>query len=400
MFTYDSLSRLKTAKNPEQVNTSSQMVETTYDYDAAYANSNLPQKTDARGITTTYTYDALNRVTSRTYSDSTPAVAYKYDGQALPANSPPLFNRGYSTGRLVAVTHGGSSAGNYSGYDQLGRVTSSYQQTDSQNYGFGYVYNLASQMTTETYPSGRAITTVYDVAGRASTINGQKTGEANKTYASAFSYAAHGGIASMNLGNGLWEHTNFNSRLQPTLIGLGTTSADSSKLRLDYSFGTTNNNGNVLSQTITVGATVMSQSYGYDALNRLSSATETGAWTQTYDYDRYGNRAVRAGSYIPNSSLTPQSAFAGDMSAFSASNNKIVLAGFGYDNAGNLTGDPTTGASQIAYDAENRADQLHEGWSGHQLFLRWRRASSEKDRRQWNNCVCLRRDWAADRGVS
>src|SRR5260370_27828182 len=82
--------------------------------------------------------------------------------------------------------------------------------------------------------------------------------------------------------------------------------------------------------------------------------TETGAWTQPEDYARYGNRAVRNTSYIPSPALTPQSGFAGDTSAFSASNNQIVVAGFGYDSAGNLTGDPTTGLNQIAYDAENR----------------------------------------------
>ena len=49
-------------------------------------------------------------------------------------------------------------------------------------------------MTSETYPSLRQITTGYDAAGRISTVNGQKSGEANKTYASQFSYAAHGAI--------------------------------------------------------------------------------------------------------------------------------------------------------------------------------------------------------------
>jgi RHS repeat-associated protein len=106
----------------------------------------------------------------------------------------------------------------------------------------------------------------------------------------------------------------------------------------------------VLSQTITIGATVMSQSYAYDSLNRLSSASETGGWTQTYDYDRYGNRAVRAGSYIPNASLTPQSAFAGDLSAFNASNNRVVASL--YDAAGNQTSDAQN--RTFAYDAENR----------------------------------------------
>jgi RHS repeat-associated protein len=56
----------------------------------------------------------------------------------------------------------------------------------------------------------------------------------------------------MRLGNGLWETTQFNSRLQPTQIGLGSGSQTQDKVRLDYSYGTTQNNGNVLSQTITV----------------------------------------------------------------------------------------------------------------------------------------------------
>jgi len=57
---------------------------------------------------------------------------------------------------------------------------------------------------------------------------------------------------TVQLGNGLFEHTDFNSRLQPTQIGLGTTTtgaASISVLGLDYLFGTTNNNGNVLGQT-------------------------------------------------------------------------------------------------------------------------------------------------------
>jgi YD repeat-containing protein len=136
-FVYDGLKRLKQAINPE-----SGTINYTYD-----ANSNLATKLDARLIRTTYTYDALNRVTSRTYMgdpQSTPAVFYKYDGQSL--TGAPSFTRGSSIGRLVAVTYGTGSAGSYQGYDQLGRVNVSYQQTDSQNYGFSYGYNLASEV--------------------------------------------------------------------------------------------------------------------------------------------------------------------------------------------------------------------------------------------------------------
>lgn len=124
-FMYDSLSRLIRARNPEQnVNTALNLADPltansqwtmSYVYDE---NSNLKERIDARNIKTTYNYDLLNRVTSRTYlSDpqATPAVSYFYDNQSLPVGAP-SFNRGSSIGRLVGMSYGGGSAGNYQGY--------------------------------------------------------------------------------------------------------------------------------------------------------------------------------------------------------------------------------------------------------------------------------------------
>jgi YD repeat-containing protein len=45
--------------------------------------SSVCRQTDARSITTIYAYDALNRLTSKTYSDSTSAVALTYDVTTL-----------------------------------------------------------------------------------------------------------------------------------------------------------------------------------------------------------------------------------------------------------------------------------------------------------------------------
>jgi YD repeat-containing protein len=80
----------------------------------------------------------------------------------------------------------------------------SYQQTDSQNYGFGYGYNLASEMTSETYPSGRQVITEYDSAGRTAGISA-----AGGYYAATASdatnriqYAPQGAVSVMALGNG------------------------------------------------------------------------------------------------------------------------------------------------------------------------------------------------------
>ena len=94
-------------------------------------------------------------------------------------------------------------------------------------------------------------------------------------------------ISSLKLGNGIVETTTYNARLQPTSIQAGTL------LALGYSYGTTQNNGNVLSQTITRGSQTWTQAYSYtDGLNRLTGASESGSgsWSQTYGYDNFGNR--------------------------------------------------------------------------------------------------------------
>lgn len=356
-FVYDGLKRLKQAINPERGTIN-------YTYDA---NSNLATKVDARPITTTYDYDALNRVKSRTYSNdpqNTPAVAYKYDGQALLAGAP-AFTRGSSIGKLVAVTYGGTTAGAYTGYDQLGRVNVSYQQTDSINYGFGYGYNLASEMIAETYPSGRQVITEYDSAGRAAGISARGyyyVGASPSDATNRIQYASHGAVSVMALGNGKWEHTNYNNRLQPTQIGLGTSGTDSSILKLDYEYTSscqTGNNGNVLKQTINASGLILTQNYCYDALNRLSSASEnSGAnWSQSYGFDRWGNRWVSASPGFTLSGLTPTSS-----GAFNTANNRLFASG--YDNAGNQTGDALS--RSFTYDAENR--QLTFNGTGGQYF--------------------------------
>jgi YD repeat-containing protein len=272
----------------------------------------------------------------------------------------PTFSRGESTGPLVAVTYGGGAAGTYQGYDTFGRPIVSYQQTLAQSvmqsYQMGYSYDLSGAMTSETYPSGKIVNMAYDAAGRVSTVSKQGGGN----YASNIAYAPQGAVASMTLGNGLLEQTTFNNRMQPTLIQLGvSTSNPQSVFALVYAYSTaghTDNNGNVLGQTINAGTTqIGSQTYTYDGANRLQTATETDAWTQTYDYDRFGNRAVRNTSYLPNPALTPQSASATDFSAFDQTKNQITpTLGFQYDSAGNLTGDPNTGPNNIVYDAEDR----------------------------------------------
>ena len=361
-FSYDSLSRLTSATNPEichQQSAQCTPLAVSYQYDA---NGNLKNKTDARSITTHFEYDALNRVTSKTYlndSTSTPAVYYYYDAQPLPDGAPTLV-RGFSTGRLVAVLYGSntSTTGSYQGYDALGQVKRSLQRThdgqSNQTYTFSnYDYDLAGNLKSQTYPSGRTVTTTFDDAGRISSVTspGRTT-----AYVDSFSYWAHGPVKQLKLGNGLWEHTTFDpKRLQPTQIGLGTLSTNSTVLQLDYFYGTTDNNGNVQSQTITLPGLSLTQTYQYDHLNRLTRAQETGGanpWTQAYSYTdqqgnngQYGNRRIDAANTTPN--VLPQY----NPTIDPATNRFTAGQGYGYDFAGNLTSQP---GLAFGYDAENR----------------------------------------------
>jgi RHS repeat-associated protein len=358
-FMYDSLKRLIRGRNPEQ-DTSSSLTLTdpvtgnsawcvSYEY---YNSGNLYRKTDSRSpaVVTTNTYDKINRIVSRGYSDSTPAVSYKYDGAG--ASGGVLYSRG----RLTLVSSSVSTY-SYDEYDQMGRVKRCTQTTASQPYSMSYAYDLAGHMTSETYPSGRQVITEYDSAGRAAGIRAAAIFYAGARASDAtnrIQYTAHGAVSAMKFDNDLWEHTNFNSRLQPTQIGLGTSGTDSSILKLDYEYTSscqTGNNGNVLKQTINASGLILTQTYCYDALNRLSSASENSgaSWSQTYGFDRYGNRWVN-GYIVPgNESRTPTS-----QSAFNQSNNQIQLSGFGYDTSGNLKNDPTTVVNAMLYDAENR----------------------------------------------
>lgn len=348
-FNYTSLSRLSQAINPEGGTIN-------YEYDE---NGNLKKKLDPRllpdtsRVTTSYVYDELNRVTSRNYNDGTPNVTYTYD-------APAVLN---SHGRLTNVSSSVSSY-SYGEYDAQGRVKTGTQTTAGQDFLMSYQYNVAGALISQTYPSGRVVKTEYDGAGRSAGVKNNTTGTyyagaASTDATNRVQYSPAGAIQAMKLGNGLWEHTNFNSRLQRIQIGLGSASTNSNILQLDYDYGTTNNNGNPQSHTITVptvaGVTgfTATQTYTYDSLNRLATAQENNgnSWKQVYDYDRYGNRKLIAGTTLP-AALTPA-----NNPIISTNNNRIDAAVTGqtnvsYDNAGNLTRE--VGGHTYQYDAENK----------------------------------------------
>ena len=71
-FYFDTLSRLRRADNPE-----SAPVKYTYD-----GNGNISTRNDDRNYTTTYTYDALDRPTAKSYNSGDTPVGFCYDSHS------------------------------------------------------------------------------------------------------------------------------------------------------------------------------------------------------------------------------------------------------------------------------------------------------------------------------
>jgi RHS repeat-associated protein len=373
-YAFDSLSRLTSAVNPESGTTS-------YTYDN---NGNLATQTDARGRIVCFGslsgstctsavgtgYDAINRPLKKTYSDSTPTVTFTYDTATL--------GKGY----LASVANSVSTTA-FSAYDHFGNVLGSSQTTNGTPYSFSYTYNLASDLVTETYPSGRVVTTGYDPANRPITVSGLYNSTTTPYLTSSASqYAPHGAMWQYKLANNVWRQTAFNSQLQPCYLldtvdqyqtinedGMNYTTCPSAPsgnsvsqqlLSLSLSLGTSANNGNLLGINYTANAlglyapVSVAQTYGYDNVNRLTTSSETAAgstsWSRNLGYDAYSNMWVTSNTGVSLSGLTPTSNV---FSSNRASTNT-------YDAAGNVTALGSSNSTALYYDAENRQTQATE----------------------------------------
>ncbi len=229
-----------------------------------------------------------------------------------------------------------------------------------QTYGFGYSYNLAGSLVSETYPSGRTISTGYDAANRVTQMGGVLNGQPT-SYVASVSYQPHGGPFKMEYGNGLWRTYTYNQRLQ--VSGLWDALGDDGNrflfLENPIDWGTTKNNGTVQDLTVYAGGpgpssalAVFPQSFQYDNLNRLIGAADGGGWSRGYNYDQFGNRWVNGGigNALAVSGVSPQN------NVYDAATNRIAAgrmanANLSYDAAGNLTSYTT---DTMTYDAENR----------------------------------------------
>ncbi|MGH9325318.1 MAG: hypothetical protein ACRD2B_01310, partial [Terriglobia bacterium] len=383
-YNYDMLSRLTSTSQPESGTTS-------YSYTASGAlcsgdPSEPCTRTDARDITTTFTYDALNRLTSKSYSDGTPAVTLFWDlNSARFGNwAPPLLSN--TKGRLYAIDTS-PSPGNYQSpytgsvysYDSMGRVQVLWQCTPyncgSSAWESQYNYDLAGDVTSWTNPSGFTVTNQINGAQQITQIQQSAYSATNaQNIAKQITYTPWG--AEQTLENGCASSSGqeqgctdtletyvYNNRLQPVLIELGNSSNATADYCMVYNYYTdesnptscavpqqgSHDNGDAIGYLFedSINPTYFSriESYTYDALDRLTQAVSTGdgsgaAYNLTFGYDSYGNMTCQTNGqtkgYCPNYS-------------FNQNTNRINSSGFSYDADGNMTAD---GSHTYQYDAE------------------------------------------------
>jgi RHS repeat-associated protein len=264
----------------------------------------------------TYTYDQLNRLTVKSYPDTT-TVNYTYDNDS----------------RLTQVS---DPTGTYQfTFDNMGRLTgttTSYAFLTGRNFATSYGYDAASNRTSFADPESGSTAYVYDTLNRLqaltppAAISGGSFG---------FGYDALSRRTSLtrpNAVNTSYSYDNLSRLLNVTHAKGGVT--------LDGATYTLDNAGNRNSKAdLYEGVTT---NYGYDNIYELLSATQSTNTTESYTYDPVGNRLSNlSGSGWSNNTSNELSSRPG--------------VTYTYDNNGNtLTKADSTGTTNYTWDFENR----------------------------------------------
>jgi len=320
-FKYDSLGRLTAQKLAEMnatLNDGGTYVgagtwSDVFTYDE---RSNLTSRTDARGVKTVYTYnsDPLNRLQSVSWDTSgfgdtgnpilaAATVSYQYRQKSSTSDLKDVT-------QLDGVTTAGVSTESY-GYDGEGRVSSkTLRLTSRASYPFvtDYIFDTLDRITDVHYPAEygngtqprKVVHHDYDIASRLSqlTVDGQ-------SFASSIVYNAGSQTTSLNVGSGANQIAeNYSYNAQTGLLDNQTVARGATTL-LNLSYDYANASGKRTGQLTKILNNLnhnKDRGYAYDALGRLVQATggQSGSlWTQTYTYDRYGNRtSVTASGYV------------------------------------------------------------------------------------------------------
>jgi len=349
-FSYDSLDRLTGVTDPDGL-------VTTYSYDGLSdatgqtspdtgstartfdAAGDVLTRTDAKGITATNTYDALDRLIGTTYPDSAQDVAYHYDD----ADSVTGCSSSDPIGRLTRIVEGAVTT--VYCYDAQGRITQKQQITASATDTTAYAYTAAGRLSGITYPDGSAVAYTRDTDGRIQSVSVTPTGGSASTAVSAVAYLPFGPVSNYTLGNGQVVTRTYDADYRLTDL---TSPAFDLHVARDAM-------GNITAIGNSPGANPATESYTYDALDRLTAVTEAGGSTlESVMYDQAGDRLSKSGSGLATGTYS-----------YNANTHQLVATGNlarTVDADGNTTGLTQAGITYgLGYDDRNRLATVQTG---------------------------------------
>jgi RHS repeat-associated protein len=326
----------------------------TYTYDSA---GSLATQTDAKGVVTTIAHDAAERPTSKTYSSGDPTVSFLYDtypsGGTTGVCPTSLTAPTTAVGRLTRMA--GTNGAELPCYDVRGRVLKTRKIVDGKAYDIGRTFDPLGQVTQMTYPDSDVVTFNEAPQGNITGLASTPSGQPLQTLMSGAVPKPWAATSSIALGNG--STTSYTYDFRTRLTGIQTGSAQNLALTYDAA-------SNVATATDNTG-TPETVTYGYDQLNRLTSASGfAGGQTAAYSYDAIGNMLTKQEGSASNLTLTYPNSYAGSVRPHAVTSTTGTQAlTLTYDANGNLS---TQGASNYAFDAENRLrvrDDANGGYS-------------------------------------
>jgi RHS repeat-associated protein len=305
----------------------------TYAYDTA---SELVSQTDAKQQTTTFTYDILGRLTQRVEPDMTSVWVYDTAANGIGKVASASITAGPSAGYQRSFA-----------YDTLTRPIQATVTAGGTAYTFAATYDAASRLSSVTYPSGLVLNYTYTSLGYASQI----VGPGGIAHWTANARDAELRLTQQTAGNGVVTTQSFDAetgRLLDILAGTGNIVQNFS-----YTYDVL---GNLLTRAD--ANTSLSETFTYDNLNRVTSATvsQSVAPVKNFSYDAIGNLLTKsdvgnytyplAGSALPH--------------AVTSISGGTVSTSFTYDPNGNQTSG--LGRS-ISYTSYNKPASITQGSS-------------------------------------
>ncbi len=375
-YAYDTLSRVNSVTIPELANSSGSNCAVTYTYDN---NSNVltqtapapNQTTCTSTVTITLSYDALNRVTGKTYSDGSPAVKYGYDGVALTGctTTPPTLADSNPKGQRTSMCD--SSGATSWAHDATGKILTEMRNILGVTKTISYVYNLDGSIATTTYPSGKVVTYTVSNAQRLTAANDVAN---SVQFAITASYAPPGVLQGMISGKisggfgGVTESHTYNKSLEYTSTQATSSAGTALNLTLNYNLpGGDNSTVTSITNNVDNGRT---QSFAYDPLNRILSASSgatsgVDCWGQNFGPDgQSADDSVANMTKINSGTQTAPPCPFGLFNATVDANNHINTdSTYAYDALGNMTKDGSGTGYLYTFDDEGRLT-LASGMTG------------------------------------